>query len=113
MTVLGFHPARLDRAVHPGDPIAMTIPVLDGSGATPNTWPIGWAAAATVTAPDGAVLWTFTPTFTATAVEIAATPADTGTWAWTPYAARLVVTITPPGGAASEIAVGWIRLYRP
>ena len=113
MTILGAHPTRLDLCIHPGDPIDVRVPVLDGAGATPNTWPTGWTAAAIATSPDGQLLWSFTPTFTSTAVEIAATPAETGTWAWTGYAARLVATVTPPGGAASEIAVGWIRLYRP
>jgi hypothetical protein len=42
---------------------------------------------------------------------VAATAAQTGGWAWQYYAARLVITATPPAGAPTPIAIGWIRFY--
>lgn len=113
MTVLGAHPARLDLVVHTGDPVDFTVPVLDTLGVTPSGWPSGWTAAATATAPDGTVLHTFTATLTSTTVEVAATGAQTAAWAWSAYAARLKVTVTPPAGAAETVGLGWVRLYRP
>lgn len=113
MTILGAHPTRLDLYIHPGDPIDFTVAVLDAADAIPGGWPSGWAATATATAPDGTVLHTFTTTLATATVEVAATGAETGAWAWNVYAARLAVTITPPAGAAVPIGLGWIRLYRP
>ena len=111
MTVLGAHPARLDLYVHPGDPIDFTVPVLDGDGAAQDL--SGWSVAATATSPDGTVLHTFTATIDDTSIRVQATTAETRAWAWSVYAARLVVTGTPVSEAAVELAVGWIRLYRP
>lgn len=111
MTVLGVHPLRLDLVVHPGDPIDFTVPVLDAAGAAQSL--AGWTVAATATDPAGTVLHTFTTTISGTSVRVQATTAETRAWLWTPYAARLVVTGTPVSEAAIELAVGWIRLYRP
>lgn len=111
MTVLGAHPARLDLTVHPGDEVDLSVPVLDAADAAQDL--SGWAVAATATAPDGTVLHNFTATVETTSIRVSATGAETRAWAWTPYAARLVVTGTPPSSVAVEIAVGWIRLYRP
>ncbi|MBV9919993.1 MAG: hypothetical protein JOY78_03935 [Pseudonocardia sp.] len=113
MTSLGAHPQRLDLYVHPGDPIDVSIAVLDGSGATPGTWPTSWAQAANITDADGALLWSFVPTTTSTAVVLSATSQATATWAWSAYAGRLVVTVTPPGGGPAPLALGWVHLYRP
>lgn len=111
MTVLGQHPARLDLAVHPGDPIDFSVPVLDAAGAAQSL--AGWAVAATATAPDGTVLHNFTATISGTSVRVSASTAETRAWLWSVYAARLVVTGTPISEAAIELATGWIRLYRP
>lgn len=111
MTVLGQHPARLDLAVHPGDPIDFTVPVLDADDAAQDL--SGWAVAATATAPDGTVLHTFTTTVSGTSIRVQASTAETRAWLWSVYAARLVVTGTPVAEAAIELATGWIRLYRP
>jgi hypothetical protein len=111
MTVFGAHPQRLDIYVHPGDPIAIAIPVLDSTGATQSL--SGWTAAATVKAPDGQLLHDFAPSIASDQIQVAATSAQTTAWSWPVYAARLVITATPPAGAAAEIASGWIRLYNP
>lgn len=111
MTVLGQHPARLDLYLHPGDPIDFSVPVLDAAGAAQDL--TGWTVAATAAAPDGTVLHDFQPSAGATSIRVTATTAQTRAWAWSVYAARLVVTATPPTEAAIEICVGWIRLYRP
>ena len=110
MTTVGAHPQRLDLYVHPGDPIAIAMPVLDNDGNAQSL--SGWSAAATVKTPDGQLLWDFTPSIATDQIQIAATAAQTGTWAWSVYAARLDITATPPAGAPSPIATGWIRLYR-
>lgn len=111
MTVIGAHPQRLDLYVHSGDPVGIAIPVLDAAGAAQSL--AGWSAAATVTDPGGSVLWNFAPTISSDLIHVAATPAQTATWAWSVYAARLVVTATPPTESPVPIALGWIRLYRP
>lgn len=111
MTTLGAHPARLDLYVHPGDPVDFSVPVLDDDGVAADL--SGWTATVTATAADGALLHTFTTAVAAGQVEASATPAETGAWAWQVYAARLVVTATPPAGSPTTLTVGWIRLYRP
>lgn len=114
MTVLGQHPARLDLYIHPGDPVDFTVPVLDDAGLAANL--TSWTVAATAVAPDGQLLHTFTttvPTPATGVIEVSATAGQTTGWAWAVYAARLVVTATPPGGSAIPITTGWVRLYRP
>lgn len=112
MTVLGAHPARLDLAVHSGDPVDFTVTVLDDTGGAVDL--SGWDVSATATAADGTVLHNFTTTgSSAGVVEAAATEVETAAWAWSVYAARLVVSVTPPGGSPIPQTVGWIRLYRP
>ena len=111
MTVLGAHPARLDLVVHPGDPVDLLVPVLDGDGEAQSL--SGWSVAATASDPNGTVLHNFTATISGTSIRVSATTAETRAWAWSCYAARLVVTGTPVSEAAVELAVGWIRLYRP
>lgn len=111
MTALGTHPQRLDLYVHPGDDIDFTVPVLDAAGAAQSL--SGWTLAATATAPDGTLLHTFTTAVSGTSIHVTATGTQTAAWAWTVYAARLIVTGTPVAGAAIELATGWIRLYRP
>ncbi len=111
MTVLGAHPARLDLVVHPGDPIDFSVPVLDADGAAQSL--AGWGVAATASAPDGTVLHTFSTSISGTSIRVQATAAETRAWLWNVYAARLVVTGTPVSEVAVELAVGWIRLYRP
>jgi hypothetical protein len=111
MTDIGAHPQRLDIYVHPGDPIAIAIPVLDSTGATESL--SGWTAAATVKTPDGQLLHDFAPSIASDQIQVAATSQQTGAWAWSAYAARLTITATPPAGGAAEIATGWIRLYNP
>jgi hypothetical protein len=109
VTEHGAHPARLDLTVHAGDPIDESIPVLDGAGAAVTL--SGWTATAKAYDTAGAVLHDFAPAIVSNAIRVTATPAQTGAWAWQTYAARLVVTATPPAGAASPIAAGWIRFY--
>jgi hypothetical protein len=111
MTVLGAHPARLDLYIHPGDPIDFSVPVLDSAGAAVSL--VGWSVAATATDGGGAQLHNFAPTIVSNQIRVQATSAQTGAWAWTPYAARLIITATPAAGAPIEVVVGWIRLYRP
>lgn len=111
MTVLGAHPQRLDLYIHPGDPIAIAMPVLTGAGAAQSL--SGWTAAATVKAPDGQLLWDFAPTIVTDQIQITATSVQTATWAWPVYAGRLIVTGTPSGGGPVPVALGWVRLYRP
>jgi len=111
VTVLGAHPARLDLVVHPGDPVDLLVPVLDGDGEAQDL--SGWSVAAPATDPNGTVLHNFTTAISGTSVEVSASTAETRAWAWSGYAARLVVTGTPVAEAAVELAVGWIRLYRP
>jgi len=109
VTELGYHPQRLDLTVHAGDPVDEAIPVLDATAAIVPL--AGWTAAAHAIDVNGTVLWDFAPTIVADRIRVAATPAQTATWAWQAYAARLVVTGTPPDGAPSPITVGWIRFY--
>jgi hypothetical protein len=109
MTEFGSHPRRLDLDVHAGDPVDVAIPVLDGAGAAVSL--SGWTATARALDPGGSVLWDFSPTIVSDQIRVAATAAQTRTWAWQPYAARLVVSATPPAGAAMPITNGWIRFY--
>src|ERR1044072_8012860 len=111
MTVLGAHPARLDLYIHPGDPIDFGVPVLDGDGEAQDL--SGWETAATVTAPDGTLLHTFSTSISDTSIRVQATTAETRAWLWSVYAGRVVVTGTPVSEAAVELATGWLRLYRP
>jgi hypothetical protein len=111
VTVVGAHPARLDLDVHPGDPIDVGVPVVDAAGVAVSL--AGWTAGATATDAGGAVLHNFAPAIVSDEIRVAATGAQTGVWLWSAYAARLVVTATPPAGSPVEVAVGWIRLYRP
>jgi hypothetical protein len=111
VTVFGAHPQRLDLYVHPGDPIDFTVPVLNALDAAQDL--SGWAVAATATDPGGTVLHDFSTAVSGTSIRVTAGTAETRAWQWTAYAARLVVTGTPPTTAAIELATGWIRLYRP
>lgn len=110
MTVIGFHPQRLDLTVHAGDPIDVSIPVLDGLGvAVPLA---GWSAAAfAYQFIGGPVLHTFTVAIVSDKVRVSATSAQTAAWSWPVYAARFVVTATPPAGTPIPITLGWIRFY--
>lgn len=110
MITLGAHPPRVDLVVHPGDPIDFTVPILDGLGVAQAL--SGWVAAATVTQTDGQVLYEFTPGIVGDVIQVTATPDVTAAWEWPVFAARLTITATPPGGAPSIVALGWIRLYR-
>ena len=109
MTELGVHPQRLDLTVHRGDPVDASIPVLDATGTVIPL--VGWSATARAIDASGTVLWDFAPTILADRIRVAATSAQTGAWTWQSYAARLVVTGTPPSGAPVPITVGWIRFY--
>lgn len=111
MTILGAHPQRLDLAVHPGDEVNFTVSVLNAAGAAQDL--TGWTVAATATDPNGVLLHDFTTTIVGTSIRVFASTAQTRAWLWPVYAARLVVTGTPPSEAAVDIANGWIRLYRP
>jgi hypothetical protein len=110
MTDIGAHPQRLDIYVHPGDPIAIAIPVLDSTGATESL--SGWTAAATVKTPDGQLLHDFAPSIASDQIQVAASSQQTAAWLWSAYAARLTVTATPSGGGPIPVTLGWIRLYR-
>jgi hypothetical protein len=109
VTEIGRHPQRLDLTVHAGDPIDIAIPVLDSAGVAVSL--TSWTCAAHVIDVNGTVLWDFTPSIVADEIRVAATAAQTGGWAWQYYAARLVITATPPAGAPTPIAIGWIRFY--
>jgi hypothetical protein len=111
MTELGGHPARLDLYVHAGDPIDFTAPVLAADGSAVSL--AGWSAAAVATDPAGSVLHDFAPTIASDLIRVQASSAQTLAWRWSVYAARLVITATPSAGSPVEVAVGWIRLYRP
>jgi hypothetical protein len=102
VTEIGRHPQRLDLTVHAGDPIDIAIPVLDSAGDAVSL--TSWTCAAHVIDVNGTVLWDFTPTIVTDEIRVAATPAQY-------YAARLVITATPPAGAPTPIAIGWIRFY--
>lgn len=110
MTDIGIHPQRLDLYVHAGDPIDVAVPVLDATGATLPL--LGWSATATATTPAGQLLVDFAPTIIADRIRVAAAPAQTATWQWPVFAARLLVTATPPSGQPANITLGWLRLYR-
>lgn len=105
----GYHPQRLDLIVHAGDPVDEAIPVLDGLGVEESL--AGWFATAHAYHVDGTVLHNFNPTIVSDRIRVAATPAQTAAWTWPVYAARLVVTATPPAGAPIPIVNGWIRFY--
>jgi hypothetical protein len=105
----GVHPQRLDLTVHAGDEIDESIPLLDGLGAEVSL--AGWSVAARAEHVDGQVLYDFAPTIESNEIRVVATSAQTGAWTWPVYAARLVVTATPPSGAARTYAAGWIRFY--
>lgn len=109
MTVIGTHPARLDLYVHAGDPVDVGVPVLDSTGAAVTL--TSWTASAQAQDVDGQVLYDFAPTIVDGQIQIAATSTQTAEWTWTPYAARLVVTATPPGGGPIPVATGWVRFY--
>lgn len=111
MTVLGQHPQRLDLYIHPGDVIDFGVPVLDAVAAAVDI--SLWTCAAVVLGPGGETLHDFAPSIADGLVRVAATAAQTGAWEWSAYAARLVVTATPPTSAPMPILTGWIRLYRP
>jgi hypothetical protein len=109
VTELGSHPQRLDLTVHAGDPVDVAIPVYDSDDVSVTL--SGWTVGAQALDANGTVLWDFTPTVVSNAIRVSATAAQTGGWTWQHYAARLVVTATPPAGAPSPIAIGWIRFY--
>lgn len=109
ITEIGAHPQRLDLTVHAGDPIAIAIPVLDATGATEPL--AGWAASAKIIDAGGTTLWDFAPTIVSDTIRVTATPAQTGSWAWQVYTARLVVTATPPSEGPVPIVLGWVRFY--
>lgn len=109
MTEHGYHPERLDLTVHAGDPIDEAIPILDALGVEQSL--AGWSATARAEQVDGTTLHTFTPTIVSDRIRVAATSAQTAAWTWPVYAARLVVTATPPAGTPIPITTGWIRFY--
>lgn len=109
VTEHGTHPRRLDLTVHAGDPIDESITLLDGldEGVSLS----GWSAAARAYHPDGQVLHDFAATIESDQIRVVATSAQTGTWAWAVYKARLIVSATPPSGAPRTYAAGWITFY--
>jgi methenyltetrahydromethanopterin cyclohydrolase len=110
VTVLGAHPARLDEVVHAGDPVDTLVAVLESDGDPQSL--AGWTVAAQALSPlNEAVLHTFTTAIVGTSIRVTATPTETRAWTWPHYAVRLEVTATPPSGAASPIASGWLRFY--
>lgn len=111
MAVIGQHPIRLDLVVHPGDPVDVSVSVLDASNAAVSL--TDWTCTAVVTAADGTLLHDFSPSIVSDAIEFTAGATVTAAWAWSVYAARLTVTGTPPGGGPVPIATGWVRLYKP
>jgi hypothetical protein len=111
MTTLGAHPTRLDLDIHPGDQIDFTVPVLGSDGVAISL--VGWTAGATASDANGTVLHDFAPTIASNLIRTQASSAQTRAWLWSAYAARLVITATPAAGSPVEVAVGWIRLYRP
>lgn len=110
MAVIGAHPARVDLAVHAGESVDFTIPVLDEAGVAVTSL-AGWSAAAQIraAADSPTVLATLTATIDDVAVDVTATPADTSSWSW--HAAQWDLVITDPTGAPHILCAGWVRLY--
>jgi hypothetical protein len=106
---IGQHPQRLDMTVHAGDPVALSIPILDAAGAVVSL--AGWTATAQIIDAGGQRLYDFSPAISGDRIQVTATSNQTAAWSWSGYAARLLVTATPPGGGPIPITTGWIRFY--
>lgn len=108
---VGTHPARLDLTVHAGEPVDVSISVLDALGVpVPNL--TGYTAAAQARAgdgPDAALLHTFAVTFDVGAVRVQAD--GDATAAWTFLSAPWDLVLTAPGGSRSVLVAGWVRRY--
>ena len=112
MTTVGTHPSRVDLAVHAGEPVDVTIPVLDGDTGLPVTSLNSWTVAAQVRAASGEpVLATLTAAVEGVTVRITATAAATAAWAWPSPSAQWDVVLTSPTAVPHVLCAGWVRLY--
>ena len=111
VVTVGADPARIDIDVYAGEPVDFTVPVPDATGTVQDV--TLWTIAAQVRASrSAAILHTFTLTPGASGVRVAATEAQTAAWAdWPVPSARWDLWVTPPGGDAAPIAVGWVRVH--
>lgn len=110
MTELGAHPTRLDLTVHAGDEIDVGLPLATAAGSAQSL--TGWSADAQILDGAGTVLWDFAPAIVADEIRVVASSADTASWTWQGYAARLVVDAAPSGGDPIPVTRGWVRFYR-
>jgi hypothetical protein len=110
VTTVGTHPPRVDLTVHAGEPVDVSIPVLDGSTGLAVSTLAGWTAAAQVRGtPDGPVLHTFAPTVEGTSVRVTASAAATAAWTFT--TARWDVVLTDTAAVPHVLCAGWVRIY--
>jgi hypothetical protein len=122
VTTIGHDPARIDIDVTPGEPVDLTVPVLDATGAAQPL--AGWTLSATVRRdPNAPVLHTFTTAAVAPVgvpgdvgydpggVRITATGVATELWSeWLVPSARWTLWLTPPADEPYLFAAGWVRL---
>jgi hypothetical protein len=110
-TTIGTHPARVDLAVHVGEPVDFTIPVLDAAGVAVTSL-TNWTTAAQIRAtPGGAVLATLATAVDGVTVRVTATAADTTGWSWPASSAPWDLVLTSPALVPHILCAGWVRLY--
>ena len=122
VTTVGRDPARVDVDVTPGEPVDLTVPVLDAAGAVQSL--VGWVLSATVRRDaNSPVLHVFATAVVAASgtpgtagydpggVQITASGAATALWAqWLVLSARWTLWLTPPASEPYLHAAGWVRL---
>lgn len=110
VTTVGADPARIDIEVYPGEPVDFTVPVPDASGVAQDVslWTVSAQARA---ARSSSALHTFTLTPGASGVQVTVTEDETSAWgAWSVPVARWDLWVTPPGGDATPLVIGWVRV---
>lgn len=110
VTTVGADPARIDIEVYPGEPVDFTVPVPDSAGVAQDVslWTVSAQARA---ARSTAVLHTFTLDPGEDGVTVTVTEDETASWAaWSVPSARWDLWVTPPGGDATPLATGWVRV---
>lgn len=102
----------LDVTVHAGEPLDVSVPVLDAAG-LPVALSGGWTATAQIRHnPRGDLLHTFTPAVEATSVRLTATAVQTRGWAdtWATPLAAWDVVLTDPAGTPHVLGPGRIQV---
>lgn len=104
-TTIGRDPDRIDIDATPGEPVDLTVSVLDANGAVQPL--AGWTLSATVPGRH-----TFATTYVAgEGVRVTVTGTETQAWAdWLDPSARWSLWLTPPASEPYLHAAGWVRV---